>query len=161
MTQHLVYIWKRQYDKNPRATVIVTIVFAILIAVFGPYLDEKNKAARESKRQESLSYENQISEMNKMEASLRNLTDFVQAQKTKLKESEDIVAQLRAEQARIKPVVEADRLAIQAVFDLQDERNRGNLWTERLIGFGLGVVASILASFIWSIIGYVISTRFK
>jgi hypothetical protein len=69
--------------------------------------------------------------------------------KVKLKESEDMVTSLKNERERLEPVIVADRKAIQAVFDLQDERNRANIWRERWIGFGFGVLASVVASIIY------------
>jgi hypothetical protein len=58
---------------------------------------------------------------------LRNLTAFVAEQRRKLKESEDVLVALRQEQAKLRPVVEANRHTVEALFAIQDERARAEL----------------------------------
>lgn len=149
---YILHGWFKAYAQKPRVTVIVSLLFLLAFVSAIYFVDKRDREHREAVRQQSLSYEIQITELNKMESSLHVLTDFVQDQKQKLKESEELVAALKTEQARLQPVVEADRRAIQAVFDLQEERNRASVRRERWIGFGLGVLASFVASFIFAVI---------
>jgi sensor c-di-GMP phosphodiesterase-like protein len=71
-------------------------------------------------------------------------------QKEQLKQSQQTVESLKKEQAELKPVVEADRKIVESILSLQAQRAKANVWQERLIGFGLGVVGSLFASLIWS-----------
>jgi hypothetical protein len=155
LTEQLVKYWKQCYDRYPRATIATTLVAFVFLGFTIFFVNKADQNRQETARQQNLSYGTQIAEMTRMEQSLHNLTDFVQGQKTKLKESEDLIAYLKSEQERLKPFVDADRKAIQAVFDLQDERNRSTLWRERWIGFGLGVLASLIASFLFATVSYV------
>lgn len=149
LTDELLAIWKRAYRAFPRATSITTIIFLVL-GLFGVIIsireDKKRTHELERKRAENLSYTQQLDSLNSVQGSLNNLIAFVEMQKTKLKESEDLVNTLRTEQEKLKPVVEADRKTVDALLDLQAQRTEQSASRERWYGFGLGVVSSLVAS---------------
>lgn len=150
------------YEKNPRATIIGTIAGILiggsLIAYF-TYKSQVKQQELERKRTESLSYNQQLDALNNVQGSLQNLIQFVVEQKLKLKESEDIINTLKTEQEKLRPVVEADRQTVNAILELQSQKQQQGAWWERGIGFALGVLSSALASAIISLVRYLLKKR--
>lgn len=150
-----IRLWKQVYHRFPRATAITSIL-ALLIGIGGISLIIRNEAQKtaeaERKRAENFSYNQQLEALNNVQGSLNNLIQFVELQKGKLKESEDLVNNLKTEQEKLKPVVEADRKTVDAILEFQAQKTQTNVSRERWIGFGLGVLSSILASLIVGLI---------
>jgi hypothetical protein len=61
---------------------------------------------------------------------------------------------LKKEHEQLKPVVDADRKTIDALFSAQEARNQAAQNVERWIGFTLGVISSLVASFFWAVIAH-------
>jgi predicted helicase len=162
MEDQIVTLWKMAYEKFPRATLILTIV-VVIGAGLGIFIGVREERQRDQelarRRLENLSYSQQLESLNNVQSSLNNLIAFVEMQKVTLKESEDLVNSLKTEREKLKPVVQADRKTVDALLALQSERIAQNASRERWYGFGLGVLSSILASFILSLIAYVIRRR--
>lgn len=151
--------FKRQYDRHPRLTILATLlVFASLIAVLF-WAQFRDQQIAEARRRQILDYETQLSELSKVETSLRNLTEFVRTQKARLKDSEDLIAALKTEQQRLTPFVEADRRVVKAVLELQQQQAQAGVTRERWIGFGMGILASTVASFLYGIVGSFLRKR--
>lgn len=100
----------------------------------------------EAKRKRSLSYDEQVESLNKVEASLKELVYFVELQKNRLTETNNILHQLKEEELKLKPVIEANRKVIDAIFTLQAEQSTKSIWKERGFGFVLGILSSMIAS---------------
>lgn len=145
-------LWLRLFYAKPRLTLTITLLAIAALGLIIYSAVQQDQKKQEVLRQRTLDYQTQLTELSRTEDSLRNLTTFVQSQKTKLKESEDLIADLKAEHERLKPFVEGDRKVVQAVFDLQEERKSHIAKRERWIGFGLGVISSIVASFVYAVI---------
>ena len=143
---------KLEYQKNRLKLFLqfISMLVVIAVGVLGLF-DIGNTIQSEAKRRENLSYTQQVENLNKVQESLNDLTQFVELQRERLKESEDIVNNLKTEHEKLKPVVEADRKTIEALFDLQYQKSRSDIWKERGIGFILGVLGSVVASFIYGL----------
>src|SRR5690606_13769269 len=98
----------------------------------------------EYKRLESVDYQNQIQQLDHMEANVKQLLVFVDNQKKSLQEAEDTISSLKSEKEKLQPLVESDRAVVEALFKAQEERASANIWRERWIGFGFGVAASLI-----------------
>jgi len=127
-------------------TAIALLIFllVLLVATF------RQAKANEKMRRENQSYVAQSQALDQVKDNLNSLLDFVQSQKNKLQESEDIVNKLKGEQEKLAPVVATDRQIISAILDFQSQKAQGDIWKERFIGFAIGIVASIIASFIYA-----------
>ncbi|WP_368232708.1 hypothetical protein [Aeromonas sp. s3] len=88
--------------------------------------------------------------LTKVQKSINNLSTFVATQKEQLRQSEEAINSLKKEEEALKPMVNADRDVVDSILRLQAERAASSAWQERLIGFGLGIVGSLIASLIWS-----------
>ncbi|MCU8044585.1 MULTISPECIES: hypothetical protein [unclassified Shewanella] len=151
--------WVRLFRIKPFLTGIATSILIGTMAGGITYLDKIDREKRESKRLESLDYQNQIKQLDEMELNVKQLLAFVDNQKKTLQETEDTISSLKSEKEKLQPLVETDRAVVEALFKAQEERANSNVWRERWIGFGFGVVASLIASFIWFVVSLLIKGR--
>ena len=106
-------------------------------------------------------YTSQLQALDKTKESIQALVGFIDEQRKQLQLSQSAVDALKNEESRIHPLVEADRKVIDAVFAVQEQRNQVAQSRERWIGFGLGVLASVLASSLISLIAGRLRARRK
>lgn len=149
----------KEFFRPPQKIAIVGLLLSIIGFGVTQYFDYRNNKELERKRVENLSYTRQLDSLNNVQDSLNNLIQFVELQKIKLKESEDVVNRLQSEQEKLKPVVEADRKTVEALLELQYQRTEHAVWRERSIGFFMGFVASFLASLVIALISYFMKRR--
>lgn len=147
--EFLAIEWVKLFKKQPIVTLISTLLFFGSAGVAAYFLNQADINRSETIRLKRLDYQTQIQQLNQTENNIRQLLIFVERQKNSLRETEDTIAYLKKEQEKLKPVVESDRAFVDALFRTQEERNRATIWRERLIGFGIGIVASLIATFIW------------
>lgn len=150
----LVREWRKFYRQSPLATVVCTLL-ALAIGGTAIFLIQRNAAAqREMKRLESQSYVTQAQLLDETRVNLRALLNFIEEERRNLKASEQALLALKYEHDQLKPLIESDRKTIDAIFAAQEARNQVAQIAERWIGFGLGVVSSLVASLIWAIFSY-------
>jgi hypothetical protein len=94
----------------------------------------------------SKDFQGQMDTLNRTSDALKDLTEFVAAQKRRLAETEGTLALLNNERERLKPIVEADRQIIDAVFVEENARRAVDVWKERGFGFVAGTIGSMLAT---------------
>lgn len=141
--------WVKFFKLKPYLTAALTGVVISVIAASVTYLERTDREKREALRLESLSYQEQIQQLNQTEKNINQLLEFIDSQKKTLRETEDAISSLKTERAKLQPLIESDKAVVDALFKAQEERASASVWRERLIGFGFGVLASLLASFLW------------
>jgi chromosome segregation ATPase len=95
-------------------------------------------------------YEKQLESLNNVEKSINALNEFVKNQKERLKTSQVAIEQLQEERNKLKPVLEADRKIVEALFQIQAEKQQKNIWLDRAFGFFIGVASSLVGSLVWA-----------
>lgn len=90
---------------------------------------------------------NQITDMAKQ---LSQLGTFLEREKERVAKTESDVTSLLAEKDRLEPVVATQRETIEVILAAHENRTARNAWKERFYGFALGIVASVVASIIYS-----------
>lgn len=151
--------WVNAFQKSPKLTSIISIIALVIIGAITHTAIEADRAKQELKRLESNNYQTQINQLNDTEKNIKQLLDFVKNQQASLREVEDSISKLKTEKEQLQPLVEMNKDAVDALFRAQEERANSNVWRERIIGFGIGVVASLLASFFWHIATISFSNR--
>jgi len=126
------------------ASIIVSIV-AISIQFFEKHEKEKVK-------QENATYEKQLERLTQVQASINDLAQFVTQQQQQLRKSQETLITLEREKEKLKPIVESDRQIVDAILQLQAEKSKQNVWIERGMGFLIGIVGSLIASVIWTVV---------
>ena len=80
--------------------------------------------------------EDQISKLNDIQSSLKSLQGFISNQKKKLQAEKATLLDMRKEINKLGPIIEADRKTVESIFELQQEKYRGQIWKERIIEAG-------------------------
>lgn len=124
-------------------------IIALIASLFGAFTSIGQVYFDHQKRQENLIYERQIESLNDVVKSIDTLRSFVVEQKNNLDNSQQALSELKTKQEQLKPVLEADQKTVDAIFSLQAEQNKSNVWWERAIGFFIGISSSLVASLIW------------
>lgn len=122
---------------------LITIIIGIASNI---YVDKINKSVTHEK-----SYTKQIQELDDIGKSISDLGDFVDLQKKKLKESKGILQSLKQEHDTLKPIVDTEREVIEKIFAVQSQRAMNSIWKERIVSFFLGILASVVASFLYGL----------
>ncbi|MFY9618489.1 MAG: hypothetical protein WAM70_08650 [Pyrinomonadaceae bacterium] len=145
IAQLVIESYFRFYRRNKKLTLVFTGIALLIIGMLGVigYFEKKKEDAQ---RQQTASYSHQIENLNTVETSLRNLVEFVQIEKQRLRESEKLLADLKNEEQMLKPIIEADRKTVTSLLEHQNKVAQQQLARERWIGFGLGVISSMVAS---------------
>lgn len=151
--------WVKLFKIKPYLTSTLTAFLSVVVAASVTYLDKVDQEKREARRLESQSYQQQVDQLSQTETKIRQLLEFVNSQKATLRETEDMITALKSEKERLKPIVDSDRSVVEALFRAQEERTSANIWRERWIGFGFGVLASLVASFLWFTISLLVKGR--
>lgn len=150
LSEFLAERYLKQFLKGPLLMFIMTFL-GLGVIIFTGYRIQA--ALRRMWPDEPLpTYSQQLQRLDGVQQSLKDLSDFVSQQRVRLQESEQVVSKLQEEKQRIEPLVQADRKVVEAVFQLQEQRTAAAVARERWIGFGLGVGASFLASFMYALV---------
>jgi len=126
----------------------VALISIVIGLASNVYVD---KVRRTDHKIPSKTFDEQINSLNDVESSLQELILFVNSQKSKLKESEEILNSLKNEHETLKPIVETEREVIKKIFALQSKMSSDAIWKERVVSFFLGVLASVIASFVYGL----------
>lgn len=152
-------LWVEIFKLKPFLTASVTAAVTVIMTASTIYFDYIDKSNREAKRLENNNYGLQISQLEDTEQNIRQLLSFVKMQQASLRETEDNISKLKTEQEKLQPLVESNRAVVEALFREQEDRTNTGIWKERFIGFGFGIVASLIASFIWFVGSFLMAGR--
>jgi len=109
----------------------VSAIIGVVISIVGALVSLGQIYLEKQERQESLVYEKQLESLNNIEGSIDALREFVKNQKENLKTSQIAIKELEGEREKLKPVVEADRKVVDALFQLQAEKQKQSIWLDR------------------------------
>lgn len=140
----LVELVERNYLKHPILTRVYLGLSALILSILVGFLIIYTPVNRN--QVSATGIKEQISELNQIESSINNLQEFIDLQKLKLTETEESIKKLNDEKQKLETAVNIDKTSVEALFRIQEERNRHSIWKERLIGFVIGIFSSIVAS---------------
>lgn len=160
--------WLKKYTAHPVPTMIVTLVI-IVTGIVGNVVNYQ-QTAKDKREVATLSYSDQIAELDQVEASLRRLATFVSGQRQKVEEAENLlkgleeqkrqelataeskVNEIETERKRLEPLLAADRQIVDSLFALQRDQDAADAWRQRGWGFVLGVITSLLGSLLYNVL---------
>jgi cadmium resistance protein CadD (predicted permease) len=147
-------LWVHSYLKSPAITIIFTII-SFLIGVFAIYeIDKLNSSTESINMSQSPNFDSQLKQLDETEKSLRTLLKFVSVQRESAIKNEQRINQLEQEKERLEPLVNADKAAVEALFQAQEERAEKNAKSKLWFGIFIGIITSIIASIIIAIVKY-------
>lgn len=79
---------------------------------------------------------------------IKEIVDYFNVQKKYLIEDQLKLYEIKSEIEKIEPILSADKKMVESLFKLQEERQKKNVWIDRTIGFFIGIISSIIASFL-------------
>lgn len=129
---------------QPTSQIVITSLFVILSALFAYVFQDQPP-----KEQGSAEYTKIIARLAKTTDDLTYLQAFLERERIRVTEAEATLSGLRAEKEKLEPLVKTDRQIIEAVLEAHTQRSKRTVWNERLVGFTLGVFASLLASAVY------------
>jgi len=130
--------------KNGFAKGTLFVIIMMAISTIGVIATGGGLVREFTRKQGTVSFEHQIKTLNQVEQSINTLKAFVVEQRENLRHSEQAISQLKEEEKKLKPIVQANWEVIDALFALQAERLSRNNWLERALGFFLGVLSSLI-----------------
>lgn len=151
--------WINAYIKSPKVTGIISFISVILTIGISFYVNDLAALKREAKLTADLSFTHQIQQLNETEDNVKTLLIFIQQQRNQMLDNQNSLKELKEEQSKLKPLVNADKEVVAALFSAQEARAQESAKTERWIGFGLGILASIVASIFLMIFQYFLRMR--
>jgi hypothetical protein len=152
LTGVLLDFWFRAFIKNKWLTSVITIVLFVSLTITITYFENKEAAKIEQAKKESLELGNRINDLEKMEESLKSLITFIDNQKNAIIQTKQSIQELQKQKVELEPIILSQKETVEAIFREQDKRNFEYRLIERFIGFGLGVIASIIASILYGLI---------
>jgi hypothetical protein len=93
---------------------------------------------------EDISVTDQISEIENMEKSIKNLSLFLEYKKSEIFKTSELINELKDEHAIFDSIAKVDERTIENVLAIQQRANQRNKWKEWGIAFVLGVISSII-----------------
>jgi len=148
----IVDSWLKAFLKSPKSTIVATILLAFAIGTLIEFVDQWDHEKAEQRRKELMSYDHQTSQLDSIESSLQSLSQFIEHQKTILKENADLISSLENEKSSLQDFVETNRENVDAVLNQYAKNQQESARGERWFGFFFGVFSSLVASLIVYII---------
>ena len=137
--------------KIPESVQVVVTSAALIASIMGAFTSSRDSRPAD--------YKSQIESLDRTKASIQSLLTFIDEQKKQVQTSQQAVEALKTEETLLHPLVTADRQVIDAMFAVQERRNQASQARERWIGFGMGVIASLMASILYAVISTILKRR--
>jgi hypothetical protein len=90
----------------------------------------------------------QISRLDSIQSNLASIQQFLDAQRAHALGVQAAIEKLNAERAVLAPVVESEQRQVEAILSVYDERSKHKRWFELSASFVIGVISSLIASFV-------------
>ena len=123
------------------------LLLGILLTFLGGLWIGKSGGSVEIDGKES-TYQEKLAAIEQLRTGTEDVLEFIDSQKRNLQAERENLNTVRKERASLEPLLDADRQVVESLFEQQEKRQRDKTWAERVVGFGLGIVASMFASFI-------------
>lgn len=151
-----VEFWVKSYKKSPQPTAIISFISVLLTSVSLGLTIYSSEKARTEKLNKPESYTQQFDLLKNTEKNLNDLSEFISSKKGEVEATKSLIQELEVKKSELEPIVNANQEVVDAIFSQQKRDFEKTIWTERGISFGLGILASLIASIIWHFVG-----RFK
>ncbi|MCJ7645342.1 hypothetical protein MUO65_00305 [bacterium] len=96
-------------------------------------------------------YSRMIEGVSKMGTTLTELRTFLEREIERVSETQRILEQLNQEKQQLEPVVRTQRQVVEAILSAHSKKTRLSKWKDWVIAFCLGVLASLLATYLFNL----------
>jgi hypothetical protein len=80
---------------------------------------------------------------------LSSLSVFLEKERQRVVDTQGVVKKLEEEKAELEPILKSQRETVEAILAVHARRSASHAWKERIIGFALGVLGSMLATVVY------------
>jgi DNA-directed RNA polymerase subunit RPC12/RpoP len=151
-----VDLWVKSYKKSPQPTAIISFIGSLLAVLSLGLAIYSSETARTERLESVQSYSEQFNLLKNTERNLNDLSAFITSKKSEIEVTRNVIQELETKKSELEPIVTANQKVVDAIFLQQKKEVEKTIWTERWISFGFGVLASLIATIVWHVIG-----RFK
>jgi len=88
----------------------------------------------------------QIQRVDLMSSNLKEMIDFLDAQKKKITEEQFLLENIQQQRKELEPLLNMDKKIVENILNAQTKYERKNLWIDWAIAFLLGVASSMFAT---------------
>lgn len=113
------------------------------------YVYKHNKARNAGAANASV--EAQLAQLTAIQNNLKELSSFIATQKNTVESTSVALAKLAEEKRTLELATSADRKSVEALFQMQEERNQKGRSKEVYFSFALGVLSSLVAAVLWAV----------
>jgi sensor c-di-GMP phosphodiesterase-like protein len=143
----------KSYKKSPQPTKIISFIGTLVGAASLSWAINFSEIAREEQLEKPQSYTEQFDLLKNTEQNLNDLSAFIISKINEIKITRNLIQELETKKSELEPIVTANQNAVDAIFLHQKKEIEKTIWTERGISFGLGILASLIATIFWTFIG--------
>jgi hypothetical protein len=90
-----------------------------------------------------------LSGLEETRKNLQQLMAYVDGQAKAVRATNETLLAMQHERDKLKPLLETDINAVNALFEAQEIRRNRNWWWEQGITFAFGIISSVVATFLW------------
>jgi chromosome segregation ATPase len=117
---------------------LATVLWLLNVYVFQDRGDDPHSTLKD--------YEVIIERIRGMGKDLTDLNRFLEKEQARVLNTEATIRKLSEEQSKLEPLVQTQKEVIEAILAAHSTRTAKNAWKERLLGFTLGLLASLVAA---------------
>lgn len=92
-----------------------------------------------------------ITQVQKIGKQLSTLSAFLERERKRIADTASTLSRLQDEKTKLEPVVASQRETVEAILAAYSSRLVSKAWKERIIGFSLGILASLVAGFLYDV----------
>ncbi|WNL37735.1 hypothetical protein RN346_10470 [Halomonas sp. PAMB 3232] len=151
-----VDFWVKSYKKSPQPTSIISALGVLVASISLAVTIYTSEQARSQKLEKTQSYTEQFELLRTTEENLNDLAEFISSKIGEIEATKSLIQDLEAKKSELEPIVNANQQVVDAIFLQQRRDIERTIWVERGISFGLGILASLIATIIWHFV-----SRFK
>lgn len=118
---------------------------AVALSIVNAYVLQTEPSSGSS----SSEYTAVITKIASVSDQLSQLGQFLERERARVEDTEATMRRLIDERSRLEPVVQSHRQTVEAILAAHAERTTRSAWKERLYGSLFGIIASVVASFIY------------
>jgi hypothetical protein len=99
-------------------------------------------------------YTEMLAHIDETRSMLQRVSEFLESEQRRVNESERTLERLQNEKSMLEPVVMTQRATVDAILNAYTTSSRASIWKDRLLGFGVGILSSVVATLMLYLLGW-------
>jgi hypothetical protein len=141
----------RESERSRKRLMAIVSISAALTGGGLGYIYQSNVSIDDIQRK-NVTIDYHLKMLEDTKKNLNALTEYVENQSTRLRSTNELLTELEKQRDRLKPLLETELDTVNALFRAQDERLRSQRIWDIIIAFLSGILASIFATALWTLL---------